>query len=165
VSAGIPQTRIGIPFDRYTDDLLRAGAASSFDVFAIHPYARDATDVVAAVAHARRLLDRHGDRAPIWVSEVGWASGGPPSDFTVGPQGQAQRIYTTLVALAARRRDLRLRGVVYAGWKDGPGYQGVSDFWGLHTGLLAIAGTPKPAYYAFDDAAGRVARLLGEGRR
>src|SRR5207247_2472341 len=112
VSAGLPQTRIGVPFLRYAEGLYRAGAAGSFDVLAIHPYARDAAGVVAAVAEARRLMDRHGDGSPIWVTEVGWASSGPPSDFTVGPQGQAERVSATLLALSERRRELGLRGVV-----------------------------------------------------
>jgi hypothetical protein len=44
---------------------------------------------------------------------------------------------------------------------DGGVYPGGTDFWGLHTGLLSIAGRPKPAYYAFQRAADRVAELLG----
>ena len=99
VSAGLPQTRIGVPFGRFAEGLYRAGAARSFDVLAIHPYARDAAGVVAAVAAARRLMDRHGDRSPIWVTEIGWASSGPSSDFTVGARGQAERVRATLLAL------------------------------------------------------------------
>ena len=108
---------------------------------AIHPYARDTAGVIAAIVQARRIMDRHGDHSPIWVTEVGWASGGPPSDFTVGPRGQAQR-----GALDAARRwprsgaALGLRGVVYFGLRDSPVYPGGHDFWGLHTGLLRDRG-------------------------
>src|SRR5919198_6026391 len=91
VSAGIPQTSLGMPFARFVDGMLAAGAGSAFDTFAIHPFARDVKDVLAAVDEARRILRRHGDRAPIWITELGWASGGPPSDFTVGLEGQARR--------------------------------------------------------------------------
>jgi len=156
VSAGLPQSRIGVPFARYVEGLYRAGAAGSFDVLAIHPYARDAAGVVAAVAQARQLMDRHGDDSPIWVTEVGWASAGPPSDFTVGPSGQAQRVRATLLALAARRQQLGLRGIVYFGLRDTPVYAGGKDFWGLHTGLLSLSDTPKPAFGAFENSARQV---------
>lgn len=156
VSAGIPQSRIGVPFGRYVEGLYRAGAARSFDVLAIHPYARDADGVVAAIAQARSIMDRHGDRSPIWVTEVGWASAGPPSDFTVGPRGQADLVRATLLALGGQRRQLGLRGIVYFGLQDSPVYAGGKDFWGLHTGLLGLGGTPKPAFAAFENSARRV---------
>ena len=89
------------------------------------------------------------------------ASGGPPSDFTVGPQGQAQRVRSTLLALNARRQALGLRGVVYFGLRDSPVYPGGHDFWGLHTGLLRTDGTRKPAFAAYEKAAQRLAIPLG----
>jgi len=156
VSAGLPQTRIGVPFARYAEGLYRAGAKGSFDVLAIHPYAHDAAGVLDAVAQARALMDRHGDRSPIWVTEVGWASAGPPSDFTVGPAGQAQRVSATLRALTVDRRRLGLRGIVYFGLNDSAIYPGGHDFWGLHTGLETLNGHRKPAYRAFKNAAARV---------
>jgi polysaccharide biosynthesis protein PslG len=156
VSAGLPQTRIGVPFTRFAEGLYRAGAQRSFDVLAIHPYARDAAGVLDAVAQARALMDRHGDPSPIWVTEVGWASAGPASDFTVGPGGQADRVRATLLALAAQRSELGLRGIVYFGLKDSALYAGGHDFWGLHTGLETLGGRRKPAYRAFENAASLV---------
>jgi len=160
VGAGIPQSRIGVPFDRYVDDLYRASGRPAFDVFAVHAYAGDTAGMIAAVTRARTLMDRQGDHRPIWVTEIGWASGGPPSSFTVGPRGQARRVFAAITELAERARELRLRGFVYATWRDGGVYEGGADFWGLHTGLLSIAGAPKPAYYAFEQAARRVPRLM-----
>jgi hypothetical protein len=157
VSAGIPQSRIGVPFARYVEGMYRAGAKGAFDALAIHPYARDTAGVIAAIVQARRIMDRHGDHSPIWVTEVGWASGGPHSDFTVGPHGQAERVRSMLLALNARRQALGVRGVVYFGLRDSPVYPGGHDFWGLHTGLLRIHGARKPAFAAFEKAAQRVA--------
>jgi polysaccharide biosynthesis protein PslG len=156
VSAGIPQSRIGVPFARYVEGMYRAGAARSFDVLAIHPYARDTAGVLAAIAQARQIMDRHGDDSPIWVTEVGWASAGPASDFTVGAAGQAARVRSTLIALGRQRRRLGLRGIVYFGLRDSPVYSGGKDFWGLHTGLLPRSGPPKPAFAAFEFSARRV---------
>jgi hypothetical protein len=153
LSAGIPQSRIGMPFERFVDGMYRAGAEGTFDALAIHPYARDTAGVVAAIVQARRIMDSHGDHSPIWVTEVGWASGGPPSDFTVGPVGQARLVRSTLRTLAAQRAALNLRGIVYFGLRDSPVYPGGHDFWGLHTGLLRTGGAPKPALAAFENAA------------
>src|SRR5204863_6432952 len=152
---------IGTPFGPYVEGLYRAGAKGSFDALAIHPYARDTAGVLAAVLQARRIMDRNGDHSPIWVTEVGWASGGPPSDFTVGPQGQARRVRSTLLALSARRRALGLRGIVYFGLRDSPVYPSGHDFWGLHTGLLRTDGERKPAFGAFEKAAQRLTIPLG----
>ena len=103
-------------------------------------------------------MNRHGDSSPIWVTEVGWASAGPPSDFTVGAHGQAQRVRATLLGLAANRGRLRLGAVVYFGLRDSAVYPGGHDFWGLHTGLVTLSGRRKPAFAAFKNAA---SRLLG----
>lgn len=165
VSAGLPQSKIGVPFARYVNGLYRAGARDAFDVFAVHAYASDTAGMTAAVAEARRLMARNGDRRPIWVTEIGWASGGPPSSFTVGARGQARRVSAAITGLAGQARRLGLRGFVYATWRDGTVYEGGSDFWGLHTGLMPVRGAPKPAYYAFERAAQRVPGLLSRGRK
>lgn len=154
VSAGIPESRLGVPFSEYVNDMFDAAAGSAIDTLAVHPYARDAAETLDAVAAARDLLRRRGFDTPIWVTEIGWANGGPPSPFTVGGAGQANRIREVLPALAARRGTLGLRGIVYFSWQDAAGvYQGGRDFFGLHTGLHYADGRPKPAYGAFVDAA------------
>ena len=160
VSAGIPQSRLGMPFAEFLNGMYAAGARGAFDTLAIHPYAKDDAGVAAAVRSAREIMDANGDRsAPIWVTEVGWASAGPASQFTVGARGQAQRIRSTLTSLVDIRSQEHLRGVVYFGWRDGAPYAPLfKDFWGLHTGLLTIHGTAKPALGAFADT---LARLRG----
>ena len=154
VSAGIPESRLGLPFSEYVNDMYDAGAGSAVDALAVHPYARDADETLAAVEASRELLRRRGFDTPIWVTEIGWADGGPPSPFTVGGEGQANRIRAVLPALADERRRLGLRGVVYFSWRDAPGvYEGGRDFFGLHTGLHYADGRPKAAYEAFVEGA------------
>jgi hypothetical protein len=155
VSAGIPDSELGIPFRDFVEGMEKADAKSAYDVFAIHPFGADADATVNAVAEARKLLDSHGDHSQIWVTEIGWASGGTPSPFTVGERGQAERIRSTLDQLEAQRRKLGVRGVVYYDWKDARPYPGGEDFFGLHTGLLRIDGRRKPALDAFKRAAVR----------
>ena len=156
VTAGLPESDLGMPFAEFVQGMERADAASAYDVLAVHAFAADAAGAIGAVAAARRLLDDNDDDAPIWVTEIGWASGGPQSPFTVGELGQAARITALLAGLAARRQELGVRGVVYYNWKDAPPYPGGKDFFGLHTGLLTIDGRAKPALAAFRRAALRI---------
>lgn len=162
VTAGIPNSRLGIPFDDFVDGMYRAGARGDFDSLAIHPYARDAGGVSAAVEEARRLMDDNGDRdSHIWVTELGWADVGPRSSFTVGPAGQAKRIESALSSLVSLRAQARLRGIIYFGWRDGAPYApSFKDFWGLHTGLIGRDGRAKPALRTFTET---VATLRREG--
>jgi hypothetical protein len=145
-----------MPFEEFVEGMERANAASAYDVLAVHAFATDAGGAIEAVAAARRLLERGDDDAPIWVTEIGWASGGPRSPFTVGEKGQAGRLRALLAGLAAQRRELGVRGVVYYDWKDARPFPGGKDFFGLHTGLLTIDGRAKPALAAFTRAARQI---------
>jgi hypothetical protein len=153
VTGGIPNSKLGIPFVDYVKALFAAGAKGTFDALAIHPYAKTEPGVVLAVQDARRLLDSLGaKKAELWVTEFGWASGGPGSQFTVTEATQAAYVKAAVTDLITRRDDLRLRGFVYFNWMDAPPYAGGKDFWGLHTGLNRIDGKPKPARNAFASA-------------
>ena len=156
VTAGLPNSRLGIPLERYVTQMYRARAASAFDTLAINPYHRKAAGMIAMVERMRKLMDSRRDRSGhLWVTEYGWSDVGPRSAFRAGPSGQARNIKSALLGLARKRRRLRLRGAILYAWRDGRPY-GVGDFWGLHTGLLRIDGSPKPAFHAFRDAARRL---------
>jgi hypothetical protein len=159
VSAGLPNSREGVPFEPYVRGMYRAGAKGTFDVFGMHPYAASGTAMADAVAGARDLLDQLGDtQRPLWVTETGWADGGPASPFTVGPAGQARSVAEAFDTLAREREELKLRGVVYYAWRDVPPPPGQQDFFGLHTGLLTLRGARKPAYDAFVSTARELER-------
>jgi hypothetical protein len=154
VTGGIPNSKLGIPFTDYVKAMFRAGANGTFDALAIHPYAKTEAGVLLAVANARRLLDSLGAKdTELWVTEFGWASGGPGSQFTVPEAQQAQYVSDAIKDFAARRKELGLHGFVYFNWRDAPPYAGGKDFWGLHTGLNKIDGAPKPARESFASAA------------
>jgi hypothetical protein len=154
VSAGLSESRHGIPFRDFVEGMFEAGAGDALDVFALHAFARDTAGTVGAAETARDLLAELGSNAPIWITEVGWASDGPASPFTVGRRPQAERVREALTAFRRRRKELGLRGVIYYNWRDAPVYQGGQDFFGLHTGLLEEDGRPKPALEAYRAAAG-----------
>jgi hypothetical protein len=150
VTGGLPESLGGTPVGRYLDGMYDAGARGTFDTLAIHPYARDAEGALDVLRSARAVLDRHGDaQKPIWATEFGWASGGPPSLVTTTEASQATRVRDTIVLMQRARSALRLRGFVVFRWADKARNAGQQDSWPLHTGLLRADGSAKPALDAF----------------
>jgi hypothetical protein len=162
VAAGLPNSKLGIPFLKYLDQMYRAGARGYFDTLAIHPYARNVSGVLALAEDARRVMNRWRDRSRLWITEFGWSTGGDASAFRVTRRGQADRIAGSLSALIAERRALRLRGFIFFKWKDAlPPPELGRDPWPLHAGLLDVDGAPKPGYAAF----ARVVQALRSGEQ
>jgi exo-beta-1,3-glucanase (GH17 family) len=126
-------------------------------VLAVNPYGVDARGVLETVRAVRAIASADGDNPAVWVTELGWATGGPPSDFKVSEPRQAELLEETVLALARRREALRIRGVVYFNWRDSTPYAGGPDFFGLYTGLLRLDGQAKPAFSAYK----KVAKSLG----
>ena len=104
----------------------------------------------------RTLIDHAGFHTPIWVTELGWATGGPPSPFTVSPQRQAQLITRAYAEIDKHREELGIRGVVYFNWRDMRLHPGTGDFFGFHAGLLDDRGRAKPGLSAFTEAVRRL---------
>jgi hypothetical protein len=149
--------KVVLPVTQYMKRLYRVkGIKRSFDSIALHPYAASAQGSLAALELGRELLDKAGDRtAGIWVSELGWASGGPRSNaYVKGMKGQAKLLKRALKSFQKRSRALRLRGVYWYSWRDLKGGSGICDWCG-HAGLRARNGSAKPAWRAFSQAARR----------
>jgi hypothetical protein len=159
VTAGLPESELGVPLDRYLAAMYDAGAADAFDTLALNPFARGAASVLDTIGDGRRVSRAHGDDPAIWITELGWATGGPASDYRVSEARQAVLLERTLSELARRRRALRLRGVVYFNWRDSLPYAGGRDFFGLHTGLLHRDGSAKPALDSYRKVAQRLKLL------
>jgi polysaccharide biosynthesis protein PslG len=157
LTAGLPDSRLGIPLREYVAGMYAAGGAGAFDALAVNPYGLDAQGVLDTVRTVRRVAETSGDNPAVWVTELGWATGGPQSAFLVSEAEQARLLEQTLLALARRRNELRIRGVVYFNWRDSTPYAGGRDFFGLHTGLLHLNGRAKPAFAAYK----KVATTLG----
>ena len=147
---GLFPTPKGIDMPAFMSDLYRLRAAKLFDEAAVHPYAADPERALAATEQLRGLLDRAGDQErPIWITEVGWASGGQPSGLTVGPERQAQYLTRTFELAAGARERLRLRGVIWYALSDTPG-----PLWPGHCGLFDLNGDPTPAWHALTELTG-----------
>lgn len=158
--AGLPESRGGVPIVRYLTQLYRVrGARRLFDVVAINPYARDDAGMVGAVRRVRAVMNRFGDRRKgIWLTEIGWATGGPVSPFRTTLAGQARLLthaYDTALRLHAR---YRLDAVVWFALRDRRLLHGEHDWWAPHTGLFSAQGKMKPAWRAFTDLTGGLSR-------
>jgi len=159
VTAGLPDSSRGVPLREYVADMYAAGAAGTFDALAVNPYGLDAHGVLGKIRTVRRVASTNGDNPSVWVTELGWATGGGASRFRVSETRQAQLLEETVLALARRRKDLRIRGVVYFNWRDSIPYKGGVDFFGLHTGLLHLHGNAKPALGAYKNVAKKLGLL------
>jgi hypothetical protein len=160
LTAGLPPSKLTgtVPLSRYISQMYRAKARNAFDTLAINSYAVDQRELGRLLASVRKLMNARGDRrGGIWITELGWGDRGVQHRFVVGAKGQASRITKSFALIGRQRRQWRLRGFVYFSWRDVPPYPPLyKDMWGLHTGLLDINGTPKPAFSAFKRAVRRL---------
>lgn len=148
-------TKPVIPASEYLARLYRRpGAAEDFSGVAPHPYAGTVPEMVAQVKLLHREIDRAGDNASMWITEVGWASGGPPSSLNPGPEGQADRLRETYGYFLAHRDRLRIKTVDWFSWRDRAFPPPGVCPWCPETGLLEADGTPKPSLAAFTSLTG-----------
>lgn len=152
VTAGLADSHLrgSIPLKRFISGMYKARARGSFDTLALNAYAVNVAQLGAALRRVRRQMRSHGDRRPIWITELGWCDRGPRSRFCVGARRQGRLIEQVFRYVGSQRTRLGLRGLVYFTWKDGSRYPPLyQDFWALHTGLHRRSGTAKPALAAF----------------
>lgn len=151
VLAGLPDSKNGTRLLDYVRSIYaQAGARALFDVVALNPYSPEVRGVLEKLDLVRAYMDRLGDRrTPIWITEIGWATGGSRSPFTTSKAGQAVRIARTFRALIAARGRLRLGRLMVFSLQDRPYSPAERPWWGPRTGLFDLAGRPKPAWDAF----------------
>jgi hypothetical protein len=156
VTAGVPDssTRGSVPLKKWFPAVYKAGGKKWFDILAINAHSKTTKLVRDKLVAARKEMKKRGDgKAPMWVTEIAWADGGPKSPYTKSTSGQAAEITKALAMLGKERKRLGLRGFFYYQWRDAPPYRSGLDIWGLHSGLLKLDGSPKPALRAFTRAA------------
>jgi hypothetical protein len=145
----------GITAWKYVKKLTqKKSARNSFDHVALHPYARDAREIVSHVKKMRRALKKgHKKSAQLWVTEVGWSSvpNGASPKLSTTPRGQAQRLTKTYTRLLKKRGPWKIGGVYWYTWRDFGG--GVCD-WCPDAGLVTRNLRPKPAFNAYTQIAG-----------
>jgi polysaccharide biosynthesis protein PslG len=135
----------GVNLDPYLTAIYRHRAKPLFDAAAIHPYASRPSVALDNIRIERRIMNRFRDRStPIWVTELGWASGGQRTPLTVGPGRQAAYLRKAFGLLAKNRKRLGIAGVIWYSWRDEPG-----GIWFNHTGMFSERFKAKPAWRAF----------------
>ena len=140
-----PRIRNGVRLDRYLPGIYRAKGKKFFDAVAVHPYATTPQDALRAVQDTRKIMAQYKDKkAKLWITEVGWATGGVATPLTVSPQRQAAYLRKTFNMLAKNRGRMRIAGVIWYSWRDLPG-----GVWFNHTGLFTQTLDPKPSWNAF----------------
>ena len=155
VTAGLPDSKLSKPdVYKFITQMYQAGAKGSFNTLAINPYVTSASKLLTKLKRIHEITRRFRDkRAKLWATEIGWSDNGPRSPFRVGAAGQAKLIKQSLPVLGRARSSLGMRGFFYFSWRDAPPYAPLfRDFWGLHTGLLRMDGSAKPAFTAFKQA-------------
>jgi GH35 family endo-1,4-beta-xylanase len=134
------------------------GFAGSFDIMGVHGYAVTARGTARVLNTTRRIMRHARDaRKPIWITEISWATGGPPFPFRVSAKTQARRLRQSFGMLTACRKRWRLQKVMWFAYQDRSTY-GEQDYWGFHNGLTRKSGSRKPAYRQF-------VRYLGKSKR
>jgi hypothetical protein len=129
------------------------GIERRFDGVAVHPYAAQLDKVDSQLQTLRDEIDRAGDDASLWVTEIGWSSGEGPNPLDRGLEGQAERLTEAFTLFAERRQEWDLKTVVWFSWRDLAG-QTICD-WCPGSGLFAEGGLePKPAWEAFTSFSG-----------
>ncbi len=147
VSAGIPDSTLGQKPATFVKAMLKANAGPALNAIGIHPYAIDVKSVMKITRGLRKTINAAGGKnLDLWVTEIGWAAGGPKTPKrTVTAARQGPIVAAVFKDLAKSRKSLKLRGVIYFAWRDSAVYPGGKDFWGLHTGLHDRKGKAKPA--------------------
>jgi exo-beta-1,3-glucanase (GH17 family) len=134
--------------------MYKAGAAKKMDGLAFHPYAHNASGTMDKLKKVRKFMNKHGDKgAKIWVTEIGWATAGPKSEFRLGEGQTATQIKKVVPALWKARKGLKVGGFQYYTWSDKTACSTcIANHWGYYAGLIKLDGTHKKTFAAFKKA-------------
>lgn len=101
----------------------RGKVKGSFDVMAVHYYARISSQFLEVTKRLRASLDKHGDRAmPIWWTEAGASASRGKIDapankhFQTTDQGLANQLTKTYKLFVANRNKMRIGRVYWYTW-------------------------------------------------
>lgn len=141
-------------FERFLDRLFNIGGVEEdFDVLGMHPYAPKIDKLAERFKLAGGAMINAGFSKPVWVTELGWPTGGTKKgNFRKTPRGQAAILRRAFDLLVARRDEWGVQRVIWYTWRDNrllPSCDICS-----HSGLFKRKGGPKPAWYAFVDYTG-----------
>jgi polysaccharide biosynthesis protein PslG len=128
----------------------KPGTGKSFDVAALHPYARNVDQMLGEIKRLRKVMHKNGDGGkPLWITEIGWGSGHKTRfGLTKGKKGQARILKRSFRALEAKRERFNIAQVLWFNFRDPGGHAQGCSFCSS-AGLLKANLEPKPAWSAF----------------
>ncbi|MBK5110687.1 MAG: hypothetical protein JJE10_04885 [Thermoleophilia bacterium] len=155
VTAGFysrPRNGAGIPARKFFKQLYRQpGFRNSFDIAAIHPYARTTRKSVRRTFPIREAMNRFGQRGKrLMVTELGWGSDAVTSFGAGSLDAQADQLASAYRAYLKHRRKLGLKAVYWFSWSDLPPETVTCSFC-RETGLFDLDGRAKPAWHSLLD--------------
>jgi hypothetical protein len=125
---------------------------AAFDGVAVHPYASRISGVIGQMRRINQIITQAGDdKATLWVTEIGWASGGSDDEpLNRGPRGQANRLREAFEFFVEKRKPMRIETVLWYAWQDVPRRDAICK-WCARSGLFPLGSLeqPKPAWKAF----------------
>jgi hypothetical protein len=123
------------------------GVPEAFDAVAAHPYAAHQGKIELQVRLLHDEIERAGDDAGIWITEVGASSDEGDNPLELGPEGQAEHLRTAFEFFLDQREEFDIEGVTWYAWRDTSLPQ--CD-WCAGSGLFEEeALEPKPAWDVF----------------
>jgi GH35 family endo-1,4-beta-xylanase len=122
------------------------GIEDTFDSIAVHPYSPTLAGMKEQMKRARAVMRKSGDGgAGIWVTELGWASGGPRDEGLVKtPKAQGRLLDKAFRYMLEKRKAWKIRGITWYSWRDALAQQ-TDCRWCPRAGLRTMAGGQKPA--------------------
>jgi hypothetical protein len=136
----------------YLEQLYELGAGPDFDTIALNPYGTSVAQTVHWVREARARAIEHDDgRAPLRLTEYGWATGGRSALTVTTEACQAALLHAATQRLAQLRTELNIRSIIQFQWHDVP-VPPTNLSWPHYAGVVRADGTPKPSLEALAEA-------------
>jgi hypothetical protein len=138
----------------------QGGVKGSFDVAAVHYYARITSQFLDVSKRLRKSIDSHGDkRIPIWWTEAGASASKGKIDspgnehFQTTDSGLARQLTSTYKLFIRYRNKLRIKRVYWYTWASSYSKDaGAFDFSGMNV-FDGQSVSPKPSLAAYKKSA------------
>ncbi len=144
---GTPPEGKGIDAGPFLNRMYKVdGLRSSFDIAAIHPYAKNARESMRRTNPIRRVLNKRKNvKRPIIITELGWGSDSRTIFGKGSEAAQATELRRAYRMFLNQRRRLKLQSIYWFSWSDLPSDVHTCAFC-FATGFFDVGGNPKPAW-------------------